>query len=122
MALTTEQREHLVRRLQEERARVVRGLNRMLGDLSHGNEHGRAPRLTKGSFHMADVGSDTMELELIATNAARQSRELADIDAALDRLRRTPERFGICEETGQVIPFERLDVIPWARTVMRRAA
>jgi RNA polymerase-binding transcription factor DksA len=26
------------------------------------------------------------------------------------------ERSGVCEDTGGDIPFERLDVIPWART------
>lgn len=116
MQLTTTQREHLERRLREERARVLGDLNRQLGDFSDGDEQDRAADLTKVPFHMADRGSDTMESELAASNATRESRELADIDAALDRLHRTPERFGICEDTGGGIPFERLDVIPWART------
>jgi DnaK suppressor protein len=116
MHLTTAQREHLERRLQEERVRVLRDLNRVLGDFSDGDEQARAADLTKVPFHMADRGSDTMETELAASNATRESRELADIDAALDRLHRTPERFGICEDTGRDIPFERLEVIPWART------
>ena len=116
MELTTTQRERLERRLKEERARVLRDLNRQLGDLSDGDEQGRAADLTKVPFHMADRGSDTMETELAASNVTRESRELADIEDALERLHRTPERFGICEDTGQRIPFERLDVIPWART------
>jgi len=41
---------------------------------------------------------------------------LAEIDAALDRLYRTPKQFGVCEATGQPIPFERLEIVPWART------
>jgi RNA polymerase-binding transcription factor DksA len=45
-----------------------------------------------------------------------EQRRLFEIDAALDRLHRAPERFGVCEDTGKDIPFERLDVIPWART------
>jgi RNA polymerase-binding transcription factor DksA len=57
-----------------------------------------------------------MESELQAANATRISRELAEIDAALDRLHRSPDRFGVCEHTGEAIPFERLDVIPRART------
>ncbi len=122
MTLTSQQRAHIEQRLREERARVVRDLNRMLGVLSDANDHGRAAGLTRVALHEADIGSDTMELELIASNASRQSRELADIDAALDRLHRRAELFGICEATGEAIPFERLDVIPWARTVTRRAA
>ena len=57
-----------------------------------------------------------MQTELDASMATRVSRELAEIDAALDRLYRNPERFGICEDTGRDIPFERLDAVPWART------
>jgi RNA polymerase-binding transcription factor DksA len=116
MTLTTKQRKYLECRLLEERARLIRDLNRLLDTLSEGDERRRA------DVHLADLGSDTIEHELIATSAARYSRELGDIDVALDRLRRTPERFGICEITGQDIPFERLDVIPWARSVTSRAA
>jgi DnaK suppressor protein len=66
--------------------------------------------------HQADLGTDTMQEELDASNSTRISRELAEIDAALERLYRHPEKFGICEDTGDDIPFARLDVIPWART------
>jgi DnaK suppressor protein len=76
----------------------------------------RAHLERKVPFHMADRGSDTIETELAAANATRESRQLAEIDAALERLHRTPERYGICEDTGREIPFERLDVVPWART------
>ena len=57
-----------------------------------------------------------MQEELDAANATRISNELAEIDAALERLYETPEKFGICEETGKDIPFRRLELIPWART------
>ncbi len=116
MKLTTAQREHLERRLRAERERVLRDLNRGLADLSDGDEQERAGDLTKVPFHLADRGTDSIDAEVAASNAARESRELAEIDAALERLYRTPERFGICEDTGEAIPFERLDVIPWART------
>ncbi len=67
-------------------------------------------------FHFADRGTDTINTEVATSNATRESRELAAIDAALERLYRTPERFGVCEDTGEPIPFARLDVVPWART------
>jgi RNA polymerase-binding transcription factor DksA len=116
MQLTTAQREHLERRLREERERVLRDLDRQLADISDGDEQDRAGDLTKVPFHLADIGTDAIDTEVATSNAARQSRELAEIDAALERLYRTPERFGICEDTGEPIPFERLDIIPWART------
>jgi DnaK suppressor protein len=114
--LTRDQRVHLVRRLEEERRLLSRALNRTVAEGAQADEQDRDGDLSTLPFHLADRGTDTMESELRASNATRMSRELAEIDAALDRLHRSPERFGICEDTGQPIPFERLDVIPWART------
>ena len=116
MSLSDAQRRHLERRLQEERARLQRDLDRSLAVQEQEDEQDRAGDLTKYPFHPADLGSDTMDAELEGSNETRMSGELAEIDAALDRLYRTPERFGICEETGRPIPFERLDIVPWART------
>lgn len=116
MSLSDAQRRHLERRLQEERARLQRDLDRSLAVQEQEDEQDRAGDLTKYPFHPADLGTDTMDAELEVSNETRMSGELAEIDAALDRLHRTPERFGICEETGRPIPFERLDIIPWART------
>jgi DnaK suppressor protein len=114
--LTRDQRAYLERRLEEERTLLSRALNRTVAEGAQADEQDRDGDLSTLPFHLADRGTDTMESELRASNATRMSRELADIDAALDRLHRSPERFGICEDTGQPIPFERLDVIPWART------
>jgi DnaK suppressor protein len=116
MPLTTSQRQHLERRLREERSRVLRALGRFTTEESSEDEQDRAGDLTKVPLHMADRGTDTMQEELEASNVTRESRELAEIDAALERLYTTPERFGVCEDTGREIPFARLDVIPWART------
>ncbi len=116
MSLTTAQRTHLEQRLQEERARALRTLNRSLAENSDESAQSRAGDLTSLPFHVADRGTDTIQTELDAANATRVSGELAEIDAALERLYRSPEQFGICEETGREIPYERLEVVPWART------
>ncbi len=115
-SLSRDQRAHLERRLEEERLLLTRTLNRAVREETQADEQDRDGDLSTLPFHLADRGTDTMETELKASNATRMSRELAEIDAALDRLHRSPERFGICEDTGRPIPFERLDVIPWART------
>ena len=114
--LSREQRAHLERRLEEERRLLSRALNRTVAEGAEEDEQDRDGDLSALPLHPADRGTDTMESELQASNATRMSRELAEIDAALERLHRSPERFGVCEDTGQPIPFERLDVIPWART------
>ena len=116
MALSEAQRQHLERRLLEERAEAQRALDRSLADRAGEDEQNRAGDLSLAPSHMADLGTDTMEDELEASNATRVSRELSEIDAALERLHRAPGQFGVCEDTGQDIPFARLDVIPWART------
>ena len=116
MPLTEKQRHHLARRLQEERTRALRTLNRSIGTHADGDEQDRSGDLSAMPSHPADLGTDTMQAELDASNATRLSRELAEIDAAIDRLHSTPEKYGVCEDTGADIPYERLDLIPWARS------
>ena len=116
MALTAPQRSQLERLLQDERTRALRALNRSVEQSAGDTEETRSGDVSSMPTHQADLGTDTMQEELDASNSTRISRELAEIDAALERLYRDPERFGICEDTGQAIPFARLEVIPWART------
>jgi RNA polymerase-binding transcription factor DksA len=116
MPLSAAQRRHLTARLQEERIRALRTLNRTVAEYSDEDEQDRTGDLSVVPFHPADLGTDTMQAELEASNATRVSRELAEIDAALERMIQSPEKFGICEDTGADIPYERLDLIPWART------
>lgn len=115
MALTPTQRKHLEARLLEERARVVDALTR----------YSRVTRDTlqqepgdRSAFHVnvADQGTEAADDEVDDLNAARETAQLAEIDAALQRLYKKPAEFGRCERTGKPIPFERLDLVPWART------
>jgi RNA polymerase-binding transcription factor DksA len=113
MPLTAQQRKHLEKRLHEERARALDLLNRIVADRSSASEQDAAGDLTLMPSHQADLGTDTFDQELDESNATRVSQELTEIDAALERLYKTPEKFGVCED-GREIPFERLDIIPWA--------
>src|ERR1700693_4595183 len=114
MPLTTEQRRYIEKRLKDERARALQLLNGIVADRSSSSEQESAGDLTLIPFHPADLGTDTMDEELDESNATRASRELAQIDAALERLYKSPAQFGLCED-GREIPFERLDMIPSAR-------
>src|SRR4051812_8986734 len=115
MALTSAQREHLEQRLREERDRALLALNRTVDESESESEQDRTGDLTKIPFHFADLGTEAMNQELDASNATRISREVADIDDALDRLVRDPDHFGVCADTGRDIPLERLELIPWAK-------
>jgi DnaK suppressor protein len=119
MMLTDDQRKHLEGRLHEERDRALATLRRYdeARDTSREDAGGD---LSHFPSHPADQGTDSIDQEVAARLAERASRELAEIDAALQRLYEHPERFGISETTGQPIPFERLDLLPWARTGAER--
>jgi DnaK suppressor protein len=103
-------------RLQEERARALAALNRSVAESAAETEEERSGDVSTMPTHQADLGTDTMQQELDASNETRLSRELAEIGDALERLVQTPEKFGVCQDTGAEIPFARLDIIPWART------
>lgn len=115
MPLSAAQRQHLERRLLEERRRVLADLGRYT-EQTNSTEQERSGDLTVVPLHAADLGTDANREELDAANASRESAELEEIDAALERLYHSPERFGICEATGEEIPYKRLEMIPWART------
>ena len=113
--MTEGQRQHLERRLLEERERVTRSLRRYEQDAGV-SEQDQDGDLSRMPLHLADEGTDTMQQELDASLAARDTGTLREIDDALRRLYQDPDRFGRDERTGQEIPFDRLDIIPWART------
>jgi DnaK suppressor protein len=115
MALTDEQRRYLEGRLREERERALAIIRRYdeQRDTSMAAADGD---ISSYPFHLADQGTDSFDQEMMAQLAERASRELEGIDAALQRLYEAPERFGLSETTGEPIPFEQLDLIPWART------
>jgi RNA polymerase-binding transcription factor DksA len=115
MALTDDQRRHLERRLREERERALT-IVRWYDEQRSTTLSGADGDISNYPFHLADRGTDSFDQEMTAQLAERASRELEEIDAALQRLYDAPERFGLSETTGKPIPFERLDLIPWART------
>jgi len=116
MPLTSQQRKHLEKRLQAERARALNLVNGIVADRSGSTEQEASGDLSLMPFHAADLGTDEIDEAVDEANATRVSRELVEIDAALERLYKTPSKYGLCENTGREIPFERLDIVPWART------
>ncbi|MFQ5689909.1 MAG: TraR/DksA family transcriptional regulator [Gemmatimonadota bacterium] len=116
--MNKKQREHLEKRLLEERGRALK-------ELGHYDESfSSTPLAADGdlsaySFHMADQGTDAMEREKAFLFASKGGRLLYHIDEALRRLYRSPKTFGKCEECGQNISFERLDALPHARLCIK---
>ncbi len=105
-------RNQIEKRLHDERSRVLRALGRLDETARAGADDGD---LTNYPLHPADEGTDAIQKEKEMLLLSSEGRMLYEIDEALSRLYRDPERFGDCEECGRAIERERLTIVPWAR-------
>ena len=64
-------------------------------------------------LHMADMGSDSYEIENTIGLMSSERKILVEIDDALSRIEYGT--YGICEGDDEPIPKARLAAIPWAR-------
>lgn len=103
---------HFEERLLEERKRAVAQMADFDDQLGTSQEEATGEQ-AGWRFHMADEGSETYEREQAFLLASREGRLLWHIDQALRRLYHAPETFGVCEECGKRIGYERLDAIPY---------
>lgn len=112
--LSAERLKHYEERLMEERrrAQVALGSNTALFDSASPDADGD---LTEYPFHMADQGTDAMELEKTFLLASQEGRLLWQIDEALRQLYREPETFGRCSNCGRAIGPERLEALPYTQ-------
>jgi RNA polymerase-binding transcription factor DksA len=67
---------------------------------------------TSPTFKMMEDGSDTNSREEVAQLAARQEKFIKNLENAL--LRIMNKTYGVCRVTGQLIPKERLRLVPHA--------
>ena len=66
---------------------------------------------------MADIAQESNENEMIFHLAEVESRELAKIDTALERI--TEGTYGVCEKCGEKISLARLKALPFAVKCIR---
>jgi RNA polymerase-binding transcription factor DksA len=78
-------------------------------------EHQRAASATTElrGLDSGDVAQEETEHEVILAELHAEKDRLAEIDAALERIR--TGRYGVCEELGTPISPARLRAIPWTR-------
>jgi RNA polymerase-binding transcription factor DksA len=69
------------------------------------------------SSHMADAATDSIDRDLTLGLASFEQEALYEVEAALKRI--DDGTYGICELTGQPIPWRRLVAIPWTRFSLR---
>jgi DnaK suppressor protein len=69
--------------------------------------------LSNMPIHMADLGTDSYEIDNIIGLMDSERKILSEINDALNRIE--DGTYGICQGRGEQIPKERLKAIPWAR-------
>lgn len=63
-------------------------------------------------YHALEEGSPMQSKETLIANAARAQKFIQGLEAALVRIQN--KTYGICRETGKLIPKERLRLVPHA--------
>lgn len=66
-----------------------------------------------GGMHTGDAGSDSYDRDFALNMLAKEQDSLSEIEQAIARAERGV--YGICEMSGEKIPRERLEAIPFAR-------
>jgi DnaK suppressor protein len=99
-----------------EKIRVAREeLLLLASSLSSGNTNGTDDTASSGKT--LEDGSATLEKESINQLAARQKKFIDQLEAALMRIEN--KTYGICRETGKLIPKERLMAVPHTTLSMK---
>jgi RNA polymerase-binding transcription factor DksA len=75
--------------------------------------------LSSMPIHMADIGSDNYEQEFALGLMDSERKIVHEIYEALKRIQN--KTYGICEGTGEPIPKQRLNGIPWTRYCVQYA-
>lgn len=101
-------------RLEAERARVQGLVTDLRSEGLDQEESDQSGELTHYDQHPADQASDTFEREKDLAILEGLENELAEIEAALQRL--DDGTYGIDEVTGEPIAADRLAAYPMART------
>ena len=87
-----------------------RDYNVLMDQLTNRNDNGVDD--TMPTYHTLEEGSETQAKETIMNMAARAQKFIQGLQAALVRI--DNKTYGICRETGKLIPKERLRAVPHA--------
>ena len=67
---------------------------------------------THSTYHTLEEGSETLSKESLMNEVMRAQKFITGLQAALVRIQN--KTYGICRETGKLIPKERLRAVPHA--------
>ena len=116
--LTEENKIALRQRLEEQRQHLIAARDR---------ETSNAAEMSADAYeehslgnHMADEATDLLEQELEVGFQQSDADTLRQVEHALQLM--DEGRYGLDEETGEEIPLERLEVLPYATRTVRNQA
>ena len=101
-----------VDRLSKQRQRLLRLRDTLLKEIHQLTAEACEENPTY-SMHPADAATDSFDRDLVLGLATFEQDGVYEIDAALKRIE--DGTYGVCELTGQQIPWNRLEAIPWTR-------
>jgi RNA polymerase-binding transcription factor DksA len=100
-------------RLIAERQKIMKEMGYLENTVLKVNQRDSSGDLSGYSFHMADVGTDSMEREKAFLFASSEGRLLMEIDEALRKV--YAGEYGRCETCEKPIARARLEAMPYAR-------
>lgn len=102
--------------LEEFRVLIMEKLEKAQAEYEHLREmvagEGNDVNDTSPTFKMLEEGASVLNKEEMGRLAARQMKYIQNLKAALVRIEN--KTYGICRETGKLIPKERLRLVPHA--------
>ena len=99
------------RQIINEKLEVARkSYNEMMRQLMNADSNSDSD--TAPTYKILEEGTDAMEKEQLISMAQRQQKFIQGLEAALVRIEN--KTYGICRETGELIPKERLRLVPHA--------
>ncbi len=102
-------KQHLTKKqLNQLRQTLEEELEQALSQVAEANGHGTAAHGDAG-----DISSSLADTELLWGLEEHERQYILDIEDALKRIENGT--YGICQESGEPIPFERLKAIPTAK-------
>jgi DnaK suppressor protein len=106
-----DRRDHFEKRLLKEREKALKAFEQLDSTVrTSADDDGE---LSTWPQHIADQGTDSIEMDKSLLLLSQEGRLLEDIDEALRRLYRDDGSYGRCERCEREIQDERLDVLPW---------
>jgi DnaK suppressor protein len=99
-------------RLLKQRRRLLKLRENLLSEIQDQTAEAREDTPSY-SMHPADAATDSFARDLVLGLVSFEQASIYEIDAALKRIE--DGTYGVCEMTGQRIPWLRLEAIPWTR-------